>query len=213
MKKLNKKGFTLIELLAVITIMGILMLVAIPAVSRTIENSRRDTFMNTAKSYANAIKNAVAADELTCGSDSKRLSAMQDGYYYVSFKSNEDSGKDLMEQGGKSSWGNVEVKGTILIKKGVRNNRNTYEYYVAMIDEVGRGIGTSNASGVLTRMIPEDKLSRSNVATKDDTNKTGKKYFDTALTTAPVANNTTVLSKTGNTPKIDSAPVACSVEM
>ena len=32
MKKLNKKGFTLIELLAVITIMGILMLVAIPAV-------------------------------------------------------------------------------------------------------------------------------------------------------------------------------------
>ena len=62
-------------------------------------------------------------------------------------------------------------------------------------------------------MIPEDKLSRSNVATKDDTNKTGKKYFDTALTTAPVANNTTVLAKTGNTPKIDSAPVACSVEM
>lgn len=43
---MNKKGFTLIELLAVITIMGILMMVAIPSVSRTIEKSRQDTFVN-----------------------------------------------------------------------------------------------------------------------------------------------------------------------
>lgn len=57
MKKLNKKGFTLIELLAVITIMGILMMVAIPAVTRTIENARRDTFADVAKEYVNAVVN------------------------------------------------------------------------------------------------------------------------------------------------------------
>ena len=107
MKKLNKKGFTLIELLAVITIMGILMLVAIPAVSRTIENSRRSTFANTAKSYINAVKNAVAADEFdyaVSGSEKKPISAAPTGYYYYSFTSSDNSGKDLMEQGGKSSW-------------------------------------------------------------------------------------------------------------
>ena len=82
MKKIGNKGFTLVELLAVITIMGILMLVAIPAVSRTIENSRRDTFMDTAKAYINAIKNAVAADELS--SSGTPISALGQGFYYYS---------------------------------------------------------------------------------------------------------------------------------
>ena len=63
---MSKKGFTLIELLAVITIMGILMLVAIPAVSRTIENSRRDTFADNVVTYLNTVRNAVLADELKC---------------------------------------------------------------------------------------------------------------------------------------------------
>ncbi len=62
----NSKGFTLIELLAVITIMGILMLVAIPAVTRTIENSRRDTFADIASEYINAVRNAVLADNIVC---------------------------------------------------------------------------------------------------------------------------------------------------
>lgn len=64
MKK-NNKGFTLIELLAVIVILGILMIVAIPQVTKYIEQSKKDTFIDTAKAYINAARYAYLNDEFT----------------------------------------------------------------------------------------------------------------------------------------------------
>jgi len=57
MKKLNKKGFTLIELLAVIVIMAILVAVAIPAVTRYLETSRKDTYVSNVQGAISAVRN------------------------------------------------------------------------------------------------------------------------------------------------------------
>lgn len=58
-KKNNNFGFTLIELLAVITIVGILMMIAIPSTSQIIDSSRRDSFKGTMKSYITSLKQDV----------------------------------------------------------------------------------------------------------------------------------------------------------
>lgn len=44
MKKLDKRGFTLVELLAVIVIMGILLVIAVPAVLSFSQNIKNDMF-------------------------------------------------------------------------------------------------------------------------------------------------------------------------
>ena len=134
MKRLDKTGFTLIELLAVITIMGILMMVAIPSVSRTIENSRRDTFADNALTYISTVRNAVMADEISCGGVT--ASATANGTYYFVINTGDQSTKDLMEKVALSSWGSAELKGYVKWHKSsnATTGRTTTEYFVRLAD-------------------------------------------------------------------------------
>ena len=146
MKRLNKAGFTLIELLAVITIMGILMMVAIPSVSRTIENSRRDTFADNALTYVNTVRNAVMADEVSCqydggGTATVTASATPNGTYYFLIDTSAQQTKDLMEKVALSSWGSAAITGYVKWTKdtNVTTGRTTTEYYVKLRDTGSHG--------------------------------------------------------------------------
>ena len=61
---MKKRGFTLIELLAVILILGIIALIAIPTVSKIIDQSKKGAFETTANNVVGAIEDACQLQTL-----------------------------------------------------------------------------------------------------------------------------------------------------
>ena len=220
MKKINmnSKGFTLIELLAVITIMGILMMVAIPSVSRTIENSRRDTFADVAKSYVNTIRNSVLADEIECllpGTTTKTsVGATPDGVYYYQIDTSTNGTKDLMESGGKSSWSNSDVGGYVVWTKktGITTagDTKTRTTYAALLVDTGK-----HGFDALTL---ESDLKRANVKTATATSSNNGdikiKDYNAAKTATPtIAQVKAVFGDTNvSTETTSTTPAVCTLK-
>ena len=59
MKKFTKKGFTLIEIIAVVIIIGVLMLLAVPSITKYINSSKRDTYKANLKNFVTSVNNEV----------------------------------------------------------------------------------------------------------------------------------------------------------
>ena len=62
MKKTNKKVFTLVELLAVIVILGVLLMIAVPAIQNVIRNSRKKSFESAAKLALENVETMASAE-------------------------------------------------------------------------------------------------------------------------------------------------------
>ena len=147
----NNKGFTLIELLAVIVIMGVLMMVALPQVTKYIENSKKDAYAETAKSYINAVRYALLNDELSKSLPDTNSSS-------ISIKLNEVT----VESGGENSpysrlidKDHSCVKVTNTTKSGSADSKTnddvTYKYEIYIRDADSNGTNNFTKENELKR--------------------------------------------------------------
>ena len=153
MKKLNKRGFTLIELLAVIVILAVLLAIAIPAVAKYINSSKKSTFVENAQSYAKA-----ARSEALLGTYEFPIN--NHDAVVVSFKNLEDA----LENGGiKSSYGGTFDKNqsfVVIVNAGTPEAPKN-EYYIAACDSKGYGIGMDDDNTAAA--IAYDDLKEANI--------------------------------------------------
>lgn len=142
-KKIEEKdGFTLIELLAVIVILGILMIIAVPQVTKYIENSKKDTYADTAKAYINSARYMLLNDEFeTC-------TLPEDGGapIYIPLKA------IYLEQGGeKSPYSKLIDLTNSFIKVEKPSAREKYKYSIFITDQQRNGTKVITNETELTR--------------------------------------------------------------
>lgn len=116
--KLNRSGFTLIEILAVIIILGIIMVIAVPSVSNYILDSRKNTYVSTIKGYADAVRNKINNFEYSLSN--------KDIAYYVPISNIE------LDKGGNSPFGDW-VSAYVV----VTYNGREHSYYWTSVDTSG----------------------------------------------------------------------------
>ena len=119
MKK--KNGFTLIELLAVIIILGILMIIAIPSVTKYISDSRKSSYVDSAKEIIGSARNLVNSGELEMYDT--------DATYYI------DVNCIKTENAMKSPYGDFTNAYVVVTYDG-----KGYDYFWTSVDDAGQGV-------------------------------------------------------------------------
>lgn len=95
----NIHGLTLIELLAVIVILGIVSIIAVPAIGNVIENSKKDAHIANAHQVISAARLALQDDNMM---DTDTFNVIPLGYFYengyLERSGSPDGGKDYIEK-------------------------------------------------------------------------------------------------------------------
>ncbi len=123
MKKKNK-GFTLIELLAVIIILGILMLIAVPSVTTYVNSSRKNAYIASAKKIVEGVSMLIASKQVVLNED--------DTTYYI-------PGACIATESGDAVSPYADWKDRYIVVT-YDSEKQAHDYYWASTDEVEMGV-------------------------------------------------------------------------
>lgn len=127
----NKKGFTLVELLAVIVILGVLLMIAVPAVQNVIKKTKNNATQKQAELFIDAAKKMAIIDEATSDMLIYKLS-------------------DLDSDVDKNRFTGMVV--------ALKEN-GSYKYYIYLDDSVNKKtIGNNDNNNDIFEFASEDKI-------------------------------------------------------
>ena len=126
----NKKGFTLVELLAVIVILGVLLMIAVPAVQNVIKKAKNNATQKQAELFIDAAKKMAIIDEATSDMVIYKLS-------------------DLDSDVDKNRFTGMVV--------ALKEN-GSYKYYIYLNDSVNKKTISNNDNNDIFEFASEDKI-------------------------------------------------------
>lgn len=126
----NKKGFTLVELLAVIVILGVLLMIAVPAVQNVIKKTKNNATQKQAELFIDAAKKMAIIDEATSDMVIYKLS-------------------DLDSDADKNRFTGMVV--------ALKEN-GSYKYYIYLNDSVNKKTIGNNNNNDIFEFASEDKI-------------------------------------------------------
>lgn len=136
---MGKKGFTLIEIITVIIIIGIILTIAVPAVSSYILKSRKTNYSGTISAYVETIKGEYDMGEFGDYIDDSELMIVPIKIIKLE-KGESDS----------SPFGKYDFdKSYVLIK----SNTYTNDYYVTFVDSADYGVSNVKIDNISSETI------------------------------------------------------------
>ena len=138
-KKLAQNGFTMIELITIMFVIGLIMLIAVPAVNRYLLSSKKNTYVATVKSYINMVRGDVTARNYVFRSPNT--------VYYVPVECID------LESGGPSPFGEWENAYVVVTFDGTE-----HQYYWTAYDSGNMGVSLASEKEINASFIVPGKV-------------------------------------------------------